>query len=42
MEWAMHEACRETKNDARRVLVDKREGKRLPARPGVNLRIICN
>jgi hypothetical protein len=40
MKWAVHEACREAKNDACRVLVDESEGKRLPARPGVNLRII--
>jgi hypothetical protein len=40
MEWAVHEASREGKNDACRVLVDKSEGKRLPVRPGVNLRII--
>jgi proteasome lid subunit RPN8/RPN11 len=37
MEWAVHEACREAKNDACRVLVGKSEGKRLPVRPGVNL-----
>jgi len=40
MEWAVHEACRETKNDECKVLVDKSEGKRLPVRPGENLRII--
>jgi hypothetical protein len=36
----VHEACREAKNDACRVLVDKSEGQRLPVRSGVNLRII--
>ena len=36
----MHEACREAKNDACKVLVDKSEEKRLRVRPGENLRII--
>jgi len=36
MEWAVHEACREAKNDACRVLVNKSEGNRLPVKPGVN------
>jgi hypothetical protein len=36
----VHEASREAKNVACRVLVVKCEGKRLPERPGVNLRII--
>jgi hypothetical protein len=40
MEWTVHEACREAKNDACRVLVDKSEGKILPVRPGVHLGII--